>query len=189
MSMDFPLFLRSESDPHKFYGLLDNTFAPLPFSSQSHRINEVQHGMQHRNYHVVLQDGTTLLLHKNQFVCQQGDNPAMTRIRTWVFAATTQSTNHYTIMAIFTNWRSQKNIKTLNQQWNLNYHIKAINYHYPINQTMCKGAWRAINHFNVLLKMMNGTHPKIYLACAIFIPRFILLCLYKELQPNQPHKP
>ena len=29
----------------------------------------------------------------------QGSIPAMTRIRTWVFAATSRSTNHYTIMA------------------------------------------------------------------------------------------
>ena len=30
----------------------------------------------------------------------KGYIPAVTRIRTWVFAATTRSTNHYTITAI-----------------------------------------------------------------------------------------
>ena len=34
--------------------------------------------------------------------------PAMTRIRTWVFAATTRSTNHYTIMAILSAGKGQK---------------------------------------------------------------------------------
>ena len=37
---------------------------------------------------------------KKKLACHQGLSPAMTRIRTWVFAATTRSTNHYTIMAI-----------------------------------------------------------------------------------------
>ena len=36
---------------------------------------------------------------KRSWLAIQGIDPAMTRIRTWVFAATTRSTNHYTIMA------------------------------------------------------------------------------------------
>ena len=40
-----------------------------------------------------------LTLIKNKKTCRHGGGYAVTRIRTWVVAATTRSTNHYTITA------------------------------------------------------------------------------------------